>query len=320
MEILAERLTVVPNRHRTALQWFVAHSGTECGWPEPLFHDGQETLLATRAKGIYKPAWSRYALSVRQTLGGTYPDLDPIVRPDGSWLYPYFQENEDPTSRDDEYTNRGLVECWHDRIPIGVLRQVKSKPEPRYLVLGVALVAGWDGGYFFLEGFGANGQARLAGPATEIEFLSHSEQAAIAQAGAFDPVNVVDGRQRVIAQIVRRRGQPQFRKGLLEAYAGCCAFSDCDAEEALEAAHIVPYQGDATHHPSNGLLLRADLHTLFDLGLLSVNTVTMTVLVSQELASTTYVALAGRAVRLPLVAAYRPSIPALDYHRSWAGL
>ena len=320
MEILAERLVGLPNRHRAALQWFVEHAGKEQGWPEPLQEEGEETLLAARAKGIYKPAWSQYALSVRQTLGGTYPDRDPIVRPDGSWLYAYFQENEDLAARDQEYTNRGLVECWRDRVPIGVLRQIKATPESQYLVLGVALVAGWDGGYFFLEGFGTNGQAHLAGPATEIELLSQKAEAALGQTGAFDAVNVIDGRERVIAQIVRRRGQPKFRRTLLEAYEGRCAFSDCDAVTALEAAHIVPYQGDATDHVGNGLLLRADLHTLFDLGLLAVDTATMTVLISSELASTAYAELAGRAVRWPIEAAFRPSIDALDYHRAWAGL
>ena len=122
------------------------------------------------------------------------------------------------------------------------------------------------------------------------------------------------------AQIVRRRGQPQFRKTLLEAYAGRCAFSDFDGEAALEAAHIIPYRGDTTHHPSNGLLLRADLHTLFDLGLLSVDTAAMTILASPKLASTMYAGLAGRTVRLPLIAAYRQSIVALNDHRLWAGL
>ena len=39
---------------------------------------------------------------------------------------------------------------------------------------------------------------------------------------------------------------------------------------ALEAAHIVPYSGDGDHEVSNGLLLRADFHRLFDVGLVGV--------------------------------------------------
>jgi hypothetical protein len=38
----------------------------------------------------------------------------------------------------------------------------------------------------------------------------------------------------------------------------------------LEAAHIDPYRGEGNNHPGNGLLLRADIHTLFDLNLLGI--------------------------------------------------
>lgn len=55
--------SVLPEQHRSALQWFERHKGTVQPWPDKLA-DG--TLLATKAKGIYKPNWSEYALSVRQ--------------------------------------------------------------------------------------------------------------------------------------------------------------------------------------------------------------------------------------------------------------
>ncbi len=61
----------VSDRQCAALQWFIDHTGIEVPWPQPLA-DG--TFLATRAKGIYKPSWTQYALSIRQTLGGPYPD------------------------------------------------------------------------------------------------------------------------------------------------------------------------------------------------------------------------------------------------------
>ena len=55
----------LPARHRSALSWFEEHAGTVQRWPAPL---SDETLLASKAKGIYKPRWSEYALSVRQSL------------------------------------------------------------------------------------------------------------------------------------------------------------------------------------------------------------------------------------------------------------
>ena len=47
------------------------------------------------------------------------------------------------------------------------------------------------------------------------------------QEHAFDPINIEDARNRVVASIVRRRGQAAFRKKLLEAY-GECAITGCD--------------------------------------------------------------------------------------------
>ena len=139
----------LPERHQNALRWFADHAGNETGWPKPL-PDG--TLLACRPKGIYKPVWSQYALSVRESLKRPYPDEEPVPRAAGGWAYRYYQENRDPTARDREYTNDGLLACVRDGVPVGVLRQVKDKPESRYLVLGVALVRGWRDGFFHLEG------------------------------------------------------------------------------------------------------------------------------------------------------------------------
>jgi hypothetical protein len=132
-------LEQLDERHRTALNWFATHAESDQSWPDTL-PDG--AMLATRAKGIYKPEWSIYAVSVRQSLGGPYADRDPIYRPDGTWVFAYFQEGADPNSRDDHYTNRGLIACLRDQIPVGVLRQVIVKPLVRYHVLGLALVAG----------------------------------------------------------------------------------------------------------------------------------------------------------------------------------
>jgi hypothetical protein len=86
----------------------------------------------------------------------------------------------------------------------------------------------------------------------------------------FDPTDLEDARRQVMRAIKERRGQAGFRRELLTAYSGRCAVTGCDVLDVLEAAHIHPYRGDETNHPSNGLLLRADLHTLFDCDLVSV--------------------------------------------------
>lgn len=86
-----------------------------------------------------------------------------------------------------------------------------------------------------------------------------------------------DRRPIVERQIRIRRGQQQFRDVLLERYERRCAITGCRLMAVLEAAHINPYRGDEDHHPENGLLLRTDIHTLFDLDLLGINPDTLCV-------------------------------------------
>jgi hypothetical protein len=138
--------------------------------------------------------------------------------------------------------------------------------------------------------------------------------------GAIQSAMTLDARTRVNAIIVRRQGQPEFRRQLLHAYGHRCAISECDAVEALEAAHIRPYLGPQANNVVNGLLLRADIHTLFDLGLLAIDTATMTVLVAPALKATTYGALEGTQLRVPANPCHRPSNDGLDEHRRTAGL
>lgn len=74
-----------------------------------------------------------------------------------------------------------------------------------------------------------------------------------------------------VREVAERRGQEPFRKALLNAYDGRCAVTGCDAVDApLEAAHISPYRGPQSNHVTNGLLLRAHIHTLFDVDLVCV--------------------------------------------------
>ncbi len=136
----------------------------------------------------------------------------------------------------------------------------------------------------------------------------------------FEPESLADARQRVLRSIIQRQGQPAFRTMLLRAYSSRCAFSGCEVTDVLEAAHICPYQGPETNHPQNGLLLRTDLHTLFDLGLLAVDTETMTIVTSGHLDNSDYAELSGRDVRIPKEPAKMPSTIALDQHRKKAGL
>ncbi|MEV4479081.1 HNH endonuclease [Micromonospora coxensis] len=86
-----------------------------------------------------------------------------------------------------------------------------------------------------------------------------------------EPESLPEGRRRRLAEVTARQGQSEFRRKLMVAYGGRCAITGCDTEAALQAAHISPYDGPATNRVTNGLLLRADLHNLFDRGLIWVD-------------------------------------------------
>lgn len=63
-----------------------------------------------------------------------------------------------------------------------------------------------------------------------------------------------------------RLGQGAFRLGVIEAYQRQCALSAGRVLPALDAAHIRPYGRGGEHEISNGLLLRKDIHSVFDAG------------------------------------------------------
>lgn len=157
-------------------------------------------------------------------------------------------------------------------------------------------------------------------PAPLLAYFGLSDSSALADFTAqepvlpdlpFDPLSQEDGRKRILAEIVRRQGQRGFRKKLLAAYGGKCAVTGVALGWVLEAAHISPYRGPDTNKPDNGLLLRADIHTLFDLGLLSVNPDTFKIRVAEQVKEPEYRALDGKKLRKGNVA---PSKAALQEH------
>ncbi len=132
--------------------------------------------------------------------------------------------------------------------------------------------------------------------------------------GAFDPSCIEDARKKTLVSIVVRQGQPAFRNGLLKAYERRCALTDCAVEAVLEAAHICGYMGTETNDVRNGLLLRADLHTLYDRMLITIDPATYEVSISPELKGSEYAALAGKRLRLPKDPKSQPSRDALLTH------
>lgn len=82
-----------------------------------------------------------------------------------------------------------------------------------------------------------------------------------------------------------RLGQAAFRRALIGRQGPVCAFTGAAPVPTLEAAHLYSYAKVGEHHQHGGLLMRRDLHRLFDLGLISVNPASLTISVAGSLAS-----------------------------------
>lgn len=104
-----------------------------------------------------------------------------------------------------------------------------------------------------------------------------------------------------------------------DAYERRCVVTGEKTLPVLEAAHIKPYSLVGMHELSNGLLLRSDLHTFFDLGYLTITPTDLRVRVSRRIHEEfenghEYYALEGRQVRLPQAPYPQPSREMLDWH------
>ena len=118
--------------------------------------------------------------------------------------------------------------------------------------------------------------------------------------------------KRALRSIIARRGQVEFRRGLLQAYGGRCAVTGCAEVQVLEAAHIRNFSRRGRYEVGNGILLRADWHTLFDLGKWAIHPKTHRIIVSADLRDSSYSKLEGRRISLPQDPKCAPSDLELD--------
>jgi putative restriction endonuclease len=118
----------------------------------------------------------------------------------------------------------------------------------------------------------------------------------------------------------RRLGQQAFKAVVLDAYHGQCAITGTKIRPVLEAAHIRPValrRGDE-NRLDNGLLLRSDVHTMFDSGYLAVDPAHR-LLVSNRLREDfgngeQFYAKAGEVIALPDRQADQPNREFLEWH------
>lgn len=118
--------------------------------------------------------------------------------------------------------------------------------------------------------------------------------------------------------ITPRLGQGAFRVLVTEAYGRQCAVTGGKVLPALDAAHIKPYGEGGLHVKSNGILLRKDIHSVFDAGYVTIGE-DYRFSVSKKVKEVfnngeEYLRLHGKELRLPERKADRPDIDLLKWH------
>ncbi|MEP7027126.1 MAG: HNH endonuclease [Candidatus Eisenbacteria bacterium] len=115
-----------------------------------------------------------------------------------------------------------------------------------------------------------------------------------------------------------RMGQGIFRAAVTDAYGRACAVTTEHSLPVLEAAHIRPFAEGGDHELRNGVLLRTDIHRLFDRGYVSI-TPELEFVVSRKLKDEfangkTYYSLQGRRIHSPRNKGEQPAAELLDWH------
>lgn len=103
-----------------------------------------------------------------------------------------------------------------------------------------------------------------------------------------------------------RRGKRQLREKLIQAHGQRCAITGACPVDLLEVAYVVPFPDGDVHTVGNAILLRSDLHTLWDLDLIVLDPETLAVQVSPRLKGSIYENIAGRKIT------ERPGAPRLS--------
>ncbi len=308
---LEDTLAGLDPGHSAALHWFVDHEG-EVG-PRPWRSGGLSVVPdvsfpIVAQRGIHQPSgWSK-AISITVTRSSQYLDGRRTPLGDGTWALPYLAHSGvDGTGLESRW-NRALMENWLERVPVGVFVPAEGRA---YLNLGLAMVEDYlsDQDTFLLRGPVRYAHERNVWERPLSRMPSVSDALFVAE----DSGQV---KERVSALVMRRKAQDRFRDALLSAYDRRCAVTGYDAEDALQAAHIIAYRGASSQQVCNGLLLRADIHLLYDRHLLSVNPEDNRVSLHERLKGTAYREVDHRSIHLPDDQALRPEPERLELH--WA--
>jgi hypothetical protein len=269
--------------------------------------------------GIYKPAWSEYALCIKMAPGSPYERKDEVIfLDDGRWLMTYSPRSGGLDISD----NRALIRCIDDHAPLAVVQQVTDKTKgSTYRILGLGIITGFDArrDVFLVESASLSALAQVSA-AIQDEKQRYEVVLYAELTNEFRPFMQED-RVSYVTSLPKR--DEAFREVLLTEYDYTCAICGMkfvvDKLHEAQAGHIVPKNRNGTDDPRNGLTLCRAHHWAFDAGLFTLAsdyTIVVSPLVERadsrkfEMAS-----LAGQALHRPQREVILPHATAIEWHQ-----
>lgn len=269
-------------------------------------------------EGIYKPAWSQYALSIASMLKSQYNDQTHHNR-DGTWWMHYSPK----AGGMDLEANAALIRCMTDLEPLLVVKQMSandSEEGSRYRFLGLGLVDAFDPGsqLFRIRGVAADRFTDYLNVPLDDELIETALR--LESLEEWQPFMKED---RVLYRVNAQRRDQAFRDVVLENYDRTCAVTGqkfvYSATVEADAAHIIGKGVLGTDDPRNGLALAKSVHWAFDHGLFTISDQFEVVLHPKvgEAKSSAFPLLAcdRKRINLPEDPAYHPHSQALEWHR-----
>jgi hypothetical protein len=268
-------------------------------------------------EGIYKPAWSRYALSIASMLKSPYSD-EIHYNPDGTWWMHYSPK----TGGMDLAANASLVRCRTDSEPLLVLKQITSKAggSAGYRLLGLGLVEEFDPQrqLFRIRGVAASQFAKYLNSPISDDLLETA-----LRLEALEEWRPFLQEDRVLYMASAQKRDQAFRDVVLANYDRTCAvtgqkFVYSSTVEA-DAAHIIAKGNRGTDDPRNGLALSKSVHWAFDQGIFTISD-QYEVIIHPEARRASANAFPlletdRKRIHLPSDPAYHPHQDALAWHR-----
>jgi hypothetical protein len=269
-------------------------------------------------EGIYKPAWSNYALSIASMLQSQYSDQT-FHNPDGTWWMHYSPK----AGGMDLAQNAALVRCKTDSVPLLVIKQVSAKTSAtgaRHRLLGLGLVQQFDHktNLFRISGVPADGFTDYLNRPLSDDLIETA-----LRLEALEEWQPFVREDRVLYRVNSQKRDDAFRDVILANYDQTCAvtgqrFVHASTIEA-EAAHIIAKGKRGTDDPRNGLALSRSAHWAFDEGIFTISDQYEVIIHPEAKRAPSNVSLFLAAdrqrIRLPADSAYHPHQEALAWHR-----